>query len=181
MENKLSGSWSCHMLFKPVWRQHRRRQWNVAVPLLLLCWLLSKCMKQYCSTHGRLQKLRTEPKHCNFSVMLPCFLQQSHLPIWAGQEKKEKEEKMRRWWARHRLKLISQHASVSLPHRRARCTGTCSGVCRTLPTCLRSGCAASSGWPLSSRCRDATYDPCYETSARAWREACSLDDKTGRV
>lgn len=181
MENKLSGSWSCHMLFKPVWKQHRRRQWNVAVPLLLLCWLLSKCMKQYCSTHGRLQKLRTEPKHCSFSVMLPCFLQQSHLPIWAGQE-----EKGSRRWAHHHhhhhLKLLfSQHASVSLPRSRARCTGTCSGVYRTLPTCLRSGWAASSGWPLSSRCRDATYDLCYETSARAWREACSLDDRTGRV
>lgn len=65
--------------------------------------------------------------------------------------------------------------SISLPHSRVQCTGTCSGVYRTPPSCLRSGCAASSDRCRSSMCRDARDDLCYEPSGHVWRVAYSLD------
>lgn len=80
------------------------------------------------------------------------------------------------------IKLLKAwRTRVLLPHSRARWTATCSRLCRTLPTCLRSGCAASWGWAPSSRCRDATAGLCSRTAAPVWRGACSLGDRTGRA
>lgn len=64
------------------------------------------------------------------------------------------------WEGKERLGIHSQHTlathtcsttcqlvlrltSVSLPHNTTQCTGTCSGVYRTPPFCLHSGCGAS--------------------------------------
>lgn len=78
------------------------------------------------------------------------------------------------WEGKERLGIDSQHTPVqlhanlcwdSLPHNTTQCTGTCSGVYRTPPFCLHSGCGASSGWSQSSKCRDARDGRYYEMLA----------------
>lgn len=78
------------------------------------------------------------------------------------------------WGRKESLGIHSQHThvqlvfrliSVSLPHSTIQCTGTCSGVYRTPPFCLHSGCGASSGWNQSSKCRVARDGRCYGMSA----------------
>lgn len=74
-------------------------------------------------------------------------------------------------------KLGFRLTTFSSPHSTIQCTGTCSGVYRTPPFCLHSGCAASSGWSQSSMCRDARDGHCYGMSAHTERAAYSLEHK----
>lgn len=132
-------------------------------------------------------------------ALLPATVTSSHLDRRGGEggkKRKEKEDGERhrkintqptvniQWgtlFASLAHKVQFSGTSMSLPRSTVQCTGTCSGVCRTPPSCLRSGCAASSDWCRSSRCRDARDDLCYEMSAHAWRVAYSLEHRMGGV
>lgn len=50
------------------------------------------------------------------------------------------------------IRNVMQCKSFWLPRSKAQWTGTCSGVCRTSRSCLRSGWAPSSGRGLHSKC-----------------------------
>lgn len=162
-----------------------------AVPFLCrYCWCAGSPQNAGSSTAGGRAGCRNYGLSPNTAASQPCspVCDKCHTDPSGGTGARGRMEKNKHNQFEHRVLHIpgfnGQHCTVqqvASPHSRGQWTGTCSGVDRTPPACLRSDCAASSGWCRSSRRTGATDDPCCEMSGPAWKAAYSLEQRKGRT